>query len=109
MNVVELNSPGLSLNVRQLLTPLFFPWGPPRRHPDMKRQASRRQRAKELRAARALKTMDVPLRMVDPTVYLRDYNWEGKTRWTMVTLQKAHGSSYRRRVRASCMEVEDGD
>jgi hypothetical protein len=47
--------------------------------------------------------------MVDPTVYLRDYNWEGKLRWTTVTLQKAHGSSYRRRVRASCMEVEDGD
>jgi hypothetical protein len=108
VNVVELNSPGLALNMRQLLTPLFFPWGG-KRHPDMKRQASRRQRAKELRAARALKAMDVPLRMVDPTVYLRDYNWEGKPRWTMVTLQKAYGSSYRRRVHETCVEVEDGD
>ena len=46
------------LNIRQLLNQLFFDRN--RRHPDMKRQASRRQRAMDLRAARALKARDVP-------------------------------------------------
>jgi len=42
-----------ALNMRQLLNPLVF--SPTIRHPDMKRQASRRQRAKDLAAARRLK------------------------------------------------------
>jgi hypothetical protein len=58
------------LNVRQLLNPLFFDRD--RRHPDMKRQASRRQRARDLRAARALKTRYVPLCAVDPTCEIED-------------------------------------
>jgi hypothetical protein len=98
--VVYLNAaPRRSLNIRQLLTPLFFPWGSTR-HPDMKRQSSRRQRDRDLRAARALKTAYVPLRMVDPTVYLWDRGIEKE-----VTLQQAYGSSYRRRVRETDEEA----
>jgi hypothetical protein len=105
--VVYLNAaPRRSLNIRQLLTPLFFPWGSTR-HPDMKRQSSRRQRDRDLRAARALKTAYVPLRMVDPTVYLQDYRWDGIEHWHVVTLQQAYGSSYRRRVRETCEMLPD--
>jgi hypothetical protein len=105
--VVYLNMPPRhSLNLRQLLTPLFFPWGGVR-HPDMKRQDARKQKARNLRAARALKAKPVPLCRVDPTVYLRDYAWDGTPRWHVVVLQKSYGSAYRAKVRRSCEEVEN--
>jgi hypothetical protein len=53
------------LNIRQLLNPIFFEHE--RRHPDMKRQRSRRQRSKDLKAARELKAQRyVPLYLVPP-------------------------------------------
>ena len=81
-------TPGPSLNVRQLLNPIFF--SPAIRHPNMKRQLSRRQRSKDLAAARALKLACayVPLCRVDRTVYLRDfYDWvDGRDHWKTVLL-----------------------
>ena len=53
-----------ALNMRQLLNPIFY--AVDRRHPDMKRQRSRRQRAKDTAAARALKAVYVPLCRVAP-------------------------------------------
>ena len=77
-----------NLNVRQLLNPIFFT--PAVRHPDMKRQPSRRQRSKDLAAARALKLACayVPLCRVDRTVYLRDFHdWaDGRDHWKTVLL-----------------------
>jgi hypothetical protein len=54
-----------NLNIRQLFGPLFFERD--RRHPDMKRQRSRRRRCKALAAARRLKTQTVPLLFVAPS------------------------------------------
>ena len=48
------HKPGTGLNVRELLNPLFY--SVDTRHPDMKRQRSRRQRSRALDAARRLKT-----------------------------------------------------
>jgi hypothetical protein len=48
---------GGTLNAAQLLNPLFFSRDV--RHPDMKRQRGRRQRAKDLRAARVLKVTEL--------------------------------------------------
>jgi hypothetical protein len=67
-----------ALNIRQLLNSIFFP---PRamRHPDMKRQHSRRQTAKDLAAARRLKAANlyVPLYRVPPVEPPDDYTaWE---------------------------------
>jgi hypothetical protein len=59
----------------------MWPLGEPhqRRRPDMTRQHSRRQRAKDLRAARELKAAYVPLCFVDPTVYLERFDtYEGR-------------------------------
>ena len=53
-----------ALNMRQLLNPIFFSID--QRHPDMKRQHSRRQRSKDLAAARKLKMAYVPLCKVAP-------------------------------------------
>ena len=53
MKIIVLNPKCGALNVRQLLNPIFF--CPVRRHPDMKRQTSRRQRTKDVAAARRLK------------------------------------------------------
>lgn len=62
------------LNVRQLLNLIFFL--PINHHPNMTRQRRRKQRAKDLTAARRLKGMAVPLDQVDTTVYLVEYdNW----------------------------------
>jgi hypothetical protein len=63
---------GGNLNMRELLNLLFFT--PERRHPDRKRQRKARLRALTLRRLRALKTAPVPLRDVDPTVYLVQYD-----------------------------------
>jgi hypothetical protein len=55
------------LNMRQLLNPIFF--GVDRRHPDMKRQRSRRARSRQLAQARALKARfreSVPRELVAP-------------------------------------------
>ena len=45
---------GRNLNMHQLLNPIFYQVD--KRHPDMKRQRSRRQRSRDLSAARRLKT-----------------------------------------------------
>jgi hypothetical protein len=104
--VVYTNRPSWpGLNVRQLLAPLFFPQGGTR-HPDMKRQSSRRQRDRDLRAARALKTAYVPLRMVDPTVYLWD---RGIEKEVTLSLWDAYGSAYRRRVYKRYVEASDDE
>jgi hypothetical protein len=68
-------TPRTGLNMRQLLNPIFF--CPVRRHPDMKRQPSRRQRSRDLAAARRLKleAQYVPLCKVDRTVYRVEYDW----------------------------------
>ena len=55
-----------SLNMRQLLTPLFY--GADRAHPDPSRQRKARQRAKDRRAARELKARYVPLCFVPQPV-----------------------------------------
>jgi hypothetical protein len=55
---------GDALNIRQLFNPIFFE--PARRHPDMKRQRSRRQKAKDLAKARELKARYVPLCEMPP-------------------------------------------
>ena len=74
MNIVVLEAPPChSLNIRQLLTPLFF--SREVTHHNMKRQRSRRQRAIDRRAARELKAAPVPLWFVDPTIYLEQ--WDG--------------------------------
>jgi len=65
-------TPRSGLNIRQLLNPIFF--SPVIRHQDMKRQLSRRQRAKDFAVARRLKSQYVPLCHVDKTVYLCEYN-----------------------------------
>ena len=62
-----------TLNVRQLFGPLFF--SPDRRHPDRKRQRKARLKALALHQARSLKAMEVPLRLVDRTVYLELPRW----------------------------------
>ena len=80
--IIEIHEPGFysswrspsSLNIRQLLNPIFF--SPISCHPDMKRQRCRKQRAKDLTAARRLKRMAVSLDRVDTTIYLVEYdNW----------------------------------
>lgn len=55
-----------------------------KRHPDGTRQRGRRQTAKDRRAARELKSRPVPLCFVDPTVWLRYKDWEGRERWRRV-------------------------
>lgn len=86
--IVVVRPPGCgSLNIRDLLTPMFS--GPARRrHPDAKRQRKSRQRARDLRAARELKGRYVPLCFVDLTVYVRRYEpwgeWTGHRRWREV-------------------------
>ena len=54
MNIVKINAQAPALNVRQLFNPLFFERTV--RHPDMKRQRSRRLRSLTLDGCRALKT-----------------------------------------------------
>jgi hypothetical protein len=54
----------MSLNIRELFAPLFFDRNV--RHTDMKRQRSRRLRAQQMRAARALKHQYVPLCSIVP-------------------------------------------
>jgi hypothetical protein len=78
--------PRPSLNVRQLLNPIFFTgtWPlPSKKHPDSTRQRCAIQRARGLTAARELKRRFeyIPLCLVDRTVYLRDYDT-----WKTVTL-----------------------
>jgi hypothetical protein len=97
----------MSLYMQQLLNPLFYSgsWPPTqRRHPDSKRQRRAKINSRALRQARALKAAYVPLRAVDPTVYLEetDANTE---RAGIIYLRTAFGSDYRRRVRESCDEV----
>jgi hypothetical protein len=58
---------GPQLNLRQLLTPLFY-GGCAKPHPDSKRQRARRQRALAYAQARALKAQYVPLCRVAPVV-----------------------------------------
>ncbi len=69
--------PRASLNVRQLFGAIFFePWTSAR-HPDMKRQRSRRSLARARAAARALKRAYVPLHEVDRMVWMRvDWQWD---------------------------------
>ena len=69
---------GGTLNVRQLLNPLFYDgaWLKPRsKHPDRKRQRKARLKALALHQARSLKALEVPLRLVDRTVYLELLHW----------------------------------
>ena len=75
--IIKLYDPCLNyrrpaLNIRQLLNPIFF--SPISRHPDMKRQRCRKQRAKDLIAARRLKKMVVSLDRVDTTIYLVEHD-----------------------------------
>jgi hypothetical protein len=72
-NIICINEPRRNLNVRQLLNPIFFT--PVRCHPDSKRQRKARQRALTLRRVRALKALSPPLREVDPTVYLKRWDY----------------------------------
>ncbi len=102
MNVVvvrDQHRPNLggNLNVRQLFGPLFFSTN--RRHPDMTRQRKARLKALALRQARELKMMEVPLRLVDSTIYLE------RDECPIIEICKSWGSAYRRRVRQSCVEV----
>jgi hypothetical protein len=53
MNIVKVNAQVPALNVRQLFNPLFYSIDC--RHPDMKRQRSRRLRSITLDGCRALK------------------------------------------------------
>ena len=69
---------GGNLNVRQLLNPLFYDGAwlrPLSKHPDRKRQRKARLKALALHQARSLKAMEVPLRLVDRTVYLELPHW----------------------------------
>jgi hypothetical protein len=93
---------------RNALRHLATALGHVRRHPDMKRQAGRRQMDRDLRAARALKAAPVALHQVDPTVYLERQAWDGRTYWNVITLQKPYYSSqYRVKVLRSCDEVQE--
>jgi hypothetical protein len=115
--VYDTKSPylGGNLNMRQLLTPLFYdgckPWLSQTRHPDRKRQRSARLKARALRQARELKTAYVPLVQVDPACYITPpwIDGNGSLHWSteIIELPKKYGSDYRRRVRASCVEVDD--
>jgi len=103
MNVICVyNKPwrGGNLNLRQLLNPLFF--SRDINHLDSTRQRKARQRARDLKAARALKAAAVPLRKVDPTIYLRRFDGEG---WSVIELTNVYGSAYRRKVRSTYEEV----
>jgi hypothetical protein len=79
--VVVVRDPrGRNLNMRQLLTPIFY--SREVRHPDATRQRGSRQRAKDMAAARRLKARYVPLCFVDRTVYLDRYNpWADRWEW----------------------------
>ncbi len=71
---------GGNLNIRQLLNPLFYDGAwlrPLSKHPDRKRQRKARLKALALHQARSLKAMEVPLRLVDRTIYPR----RGTTIW----------------------------
>ena len=75
--IIKLYDPCLNyrrpaLNIRRLLNPIFF--SPISRHPDMKRQRCRKQRAKDLTTALRLKKMVVSLGRVDTTIYLVEYD-----------------------------------
>ena len=72
-SVICIGRTGKCLNMRQLLTPLFFPWAT-KRHPDHKRQRPARLRARAMKQARKLKVMPVPLAKVDRTMY--DIRWD---------------------------------
>lgn len=78
--VVAGHRPRAGLNMRQLLNQIFF--SPAVRHPDMKRQRTRRQVAKDRRAARVLKSAPVELRLVPPctneemTEWRRNWTWK---------------------------------
>jgi hypothetical protein len=77
VTVIEIHPPGCrSLNFREVVNHLFFPWDPVK-HVDSKRQRSRRQRTCSYQLARRLKRQYVPLYNVDPTVYLRRWGWDG--------------------------------
>jgi SRSO17 transposase len=70
-----------ALNMRQLLNPIFFSID--QRHPDMKRQHSRRQRSKDLAATRRLKAQYIPLCRVaqpDPSEWFDAYEGRWKER-----------------------------
>ena len=86
MKVFVVNYPRKSLNIRQLLNPLFFT--PTTRHPDPTRQRGARQKAKDLAAARRLKAQYVPLCFVDRSCYIPDYfDYErGSWSWKVVAL-----------------------
>ena len=102
---------GGNLNMRQLLNPLFYTRDV--RHTDAKRQRKARQQAKDLRAARRLKTAYVPLCDVDRTVYIDRPGWDGNGRWEprtqVIEIRPSYGSAYHRKVRESCDEVTEGD
>lgn len=67
-----------NLNMRQLLNPIFYTRQ--LRHPDMTRQRGRRQRSKDLKVVRRLKTQYVPLCFVDRACYIHSFehsHWVG--------------------------------
>lgn len=72
MKIIKVYNTKSRLNIRQLFNSIFFEHD--RRHPDMKRQRSRRHRSLELHQARKLKAAYVPLCFVDRTVYLERFN-----------------------------------
>jgi hypothetical protein len=89
MKIIEMGSKG-GLNIRELFRPLFFE--PVTRHPDMKRQRSRRQWSKDRAAARAFKAREVPLYFVDSTVCLWD---RLRGRWNEIDARKAASVGYK--------------
>jgi hypothetical protein len=93
MNIVVVCDPGRphlggNLNVRELLNPLFYT--PTTHHPDRKRQRGARLRARALKQARELKARDIPLREVDPTVYVEWMDWDDHRRWTRTQIIRQH-------------------
>lgn len=78
MKIFVVQTAPSALNIRQLFGPLFFERDV--RHPDMKRQSSRRLRDRELRAARALKLAYAPLCLV-PHPVLYERRLTGRDEW----------------------------
>lgn len=93
-----------SLNMRQLLTPLFY--GAEHAHPDSSRQRKARQRAKDRRAARKLKAQYVPLCFVDPTCYVERMDYDGRRRYDSMT---PTGRLLKKPVQAVWMPSPKGD
>lgn len=95
INVIELRGqvylgiPHAALNIRQLLNLIFFT--PAKKHPDMTRQRSRRQAAKDLAAARRLKAQAIPLCRVAPVDPPDNLDAWDRSRWFSQGVQGVRG------------------